>query len=257
MLEERQIPITGGHLWTARQGSGPAVLLCHGGPGLWDYLAPVAGMMHDLATVYRYDQRGCGRSTGEPPWTMETALDDIEALRIAWNVDQWIVIGHSFGASLALAYGLFYPRRVRGIGYVAGTGIDPAWHEAYHEERRRRFTVDEFADLQLRKEQYRQAGGPERYALFHEYTMRLWASDLAHKQHASALLAGMLDCPWLPNEDANRELGHDAARLMEDPEMRERLREVRTPTLILHGEAGVSRSSSASGAAAWLGRLDA
>jgi proline iminopeptidase len=83
---------------------------------------------------------------------MEQALDDVEALRRGWNVDHWIVIGHSFGASLALAYGLFFPHRVRGIGYIAGTGIDPAWHEAYHQEVRRRFTDDEYADL-LEREQ--------------------------------------------------------------------------------------------------------
>ena len=164
--EERQIPIAGGQLWSVRQGTGPAVLLCHGGPGLWDYLAPVAGMIDDLATVYRYDQRGCGRSSGGPPWTMEQALDDIEALRRGWNVDDWIVIGHSFGASLALAYGLFFPHRVRGIGYVAGTGIDPAWHKAYHQEVRRRFTDEEFADLQEREQRYRHARGPEKHARF-------------------------------------------------------------------------------------------
>ena len=85
MPEERHIPVAGGQLWTVRQGTGPPVLLCHGGPGLWDYLAPVAGMIDDLATVYRYDQRGCGRSSGGPPWTMDRAMEDIEALRRGWQ----------------------------------------------------------------------------------------------------------------------------------------------------------------------------
>jgi proline iminopeptidase len=237
MTEERQIPIAGGQLWSVRQGNGPAVLLCHGGPGLWDYLAPVAGMIDDLATVYHYDQRGCGRSSGGPPWTMEQALDDIEALRRGWHVDDWIVIGHSFGASLALAYGLFFPHHVRGIGYVAGTGIDPAWHKAYHQEVRRRFTDEEYADLQARKQRYQQPGGPEKHTLFREYAERKWASDVADKHRASALLADMVNSPWLPNEDANRALGHDAARLMETPEMRDRLRTMHIPTWILHGEA--------------------
>jgi pimeloyl-ACP methyl ester carboxylesterase len=42
---------------------------------------------------------------------------------------------------------------------------------------------------------------------------------------------------WLPNDDANRILGHDAARLMETSEMPDRLRELLIPTWILHGEA--------------------
>src|SRR5205823_13225973 len=143
----------------------------------------------------------------------------------------------SFGVSLALAYGLYFPHHVRGNGYIAGTGIDPTWHEAYHQEARRRFTDDEYADLQRRKQQYRQARGPETYALFHEYAERLWASDVADKHRASVLLAGIVNSPWLPNEDANRILGHDAARLMENPEMRDRLHNVGIPTWILHGEA--------------------
>jgi pimeloyl-ACP methyl ester carboxylesterase len=46
----------------------------------------------------------------------------------------------------------------------------------------------------------------------------------------------MLQSPWLPNEEANPALGHDAARLMETPEMRERLCGVSLPAWILHGE---------------------
>jgi proline iminopeptidase len=58
------VSVPDGLLWTIRQGNGPALVCCHGGPGLWDYLAPVAEMVDDLMTVYRYDQRACGRSTG-------------------------------------------------------------------------------------------------------------------------------------------------------------------------------------------------
>lgn len=57
------VNVPGSALWTACQGHGPALVCCHGGPGLWDYLEPVAAMVDDLATVYRYDQRSCGRSS--------------------------------------------------------------------------------------------------------------------------------------------------------------------------------------------------
>jgi proline iminopeptidase len=244
-MEERQIPIEGGQLWTVRQGNGPAVLLCHGGPGLWDYLAPVARMIEDVATVYRFDQRGCGRSSGGPPWTMEKALEDIEALRRGWGVEHWIVIGHSFGASLALAYGLTFPQHACGIGYIAGTGVDPSWHEAHHQERCCRFTDDEYADLEQRRQQYRLAQGPERYSLFHKFAELLWTSDLADKHRASVLLSGMVNSPWLPNEEANRALGHDAVRLMENPEMRGRLQDMCLPAWILHGEADPRPMSNA------------
>jgi len=76
---------------------------------LWDYLEPVAAMLDDLWTVYRYDQRSCGRSTGGPPYDVATAVADLDALREHWGLSQWIVLGHSWGATLALAYGLAIP----------------------------------------------------------------------------------------------------------------------------------------------------
>ncbi len=49
-------------LWTVADGSGPAIVLCTGGPGCCDYLAPVAAMLTNLGQVIRFDPRGCGRS---------------------------------------------------------------------------------------------------------------------------------------------------------------------------------------------------
>ena len=50
-------------LWTATDGRGQPMVLSHGGPGMWDYLEPLAEMVSDVAEVHRWDQRGCGRST--------------------------------------------------------------------------------------------------------------------------------------------------------------------------------------------------
>ena len=130
-----QVAVAGAVLWTARQGTGPALVLCHGGPGLWDYLGPVAAMVDDRATVYRYDQRACGRSSGGPPFDVATAIADLDALRQHWGVEQWVVAGHSWGATLALLYCLAHPARARGLAYISGTGINPAWRAEYRANR--------------------------------------------------------------------------------------------------------------------------
>jgi pimeloyl-ACP methyl ester carboxylesterase len=44
--------------------SATMIKMVHGGPGVPDYLAPVAGIIDDLCPVHRYDQRG----TGGSPW---------------------------------------------------------------------------------------------------------------------------------------------------------------------------------------------
>ena len=58
---------------------------------MYDYLAPVADMVDDLVTVYRYDQHGGGRSERTLPYSFSTFVDDLEGLRRHWGLNQWIV----------------------------------------------------------------------------------------------------------------------------------------------------------------------
>jgi proline iminopeptidase len=51
----RYVETPGARLWSARRGQGPALVMLHGGPGLWDYLEPVGRPVEDVATVYRFD----------------------------------------------------------------------------------------------------------------------------------------------------------------------------------------------------------
>ena len=134
-ISERHVSVNGVSLWTATQGNGPPVVLCHGGPGIYDYLEPVAAMIDDVATVHRYDQRGCGRSQDLGPYDITTFVDDLDALRAYWGYDAWTVVGHSWGAHLALMYAIQYPERTARLVYLSGTGIDPAWHQEYRSNR--------------------------------------------------------------------------------------------------------------------------
>ncbi len=135
---EELVTANGVALWTATQGVGPPVVLCHGGPGIYDYLDPVAAMIEDLATVYRYDQRGCGRSEQREPYDVATFVEDLDALRAHWGHDAWTVVGHSWGATLALLYAVRYPERTERLVYISGTGINPAWHGDYRRAREAR-----------------------------------------------------------------------------------------------------------------------
>jgi hypothetical protein len=75
------VAVGGADLWTETSGSGAAVALLHGGPGLSDNLGSLASLFDDLATVHRYDQRAGGRSTGDPPFTVDRFVEDLDALR--------------------------------------------------------------------------------------------------------------------------------------------------------------------------------
>ena len=104
-MSEQLMAVNGATIWVSETGAGRPVVLCGGGPGAADYLGPVAEMIDDLAQVYRYEPRGCGRSQAEGPFDLATSLADLDALRAALGYEQWIVAGHSWGASLALAFG--------------------------------------------------------------------------------------------------------------------------------------------------------
>ena len=136
MREAATVTIRGVIHRTRIEGHGPPLVLLHGGPGLWDYLGPVAGQIASRVTVHRYDQRGAGGSERRPPYDLDTLIADLEALRTQWGHPGWIVAGHSWGADLALAYALRHPAHVRALVCISGTGPAPA---RWRPEFRRRF----------------------------------------------------------------------------------------------------------------------
>lgn len=118
-------------------GGKPAVVV-HGGPGsgcsAWDR------RLFDPA-MYRvalFDQRGCGRSTphaGAPQIDLTTnttqhLVSDMEMLRQHLEVDRWLVLGGSWGSTLALAYAETYPDRVTELvlwGVTTGRRSEADW----------------------------------------------------------------------------------------------------------------------------------
>jgi proline iminopeptidase len=128
----------GAELWTTVSGTGPPVVCLHGGPGTWDYLAPLAGLLDDTFTVIRFDQRGCGRSTGGAPFTIAQAVEDLDHVRAALGFGQWAVAGHSWGAELAIRYAARHPDRSTAVAYISGVGAGNGFREAYAAELDRR-----------------------------------------------------------------------------------------------------------------------
>ena len=131
-MSERFIEVDEAKLWTTFQGGGPPFLLSSGGPGCCDYLEPVAAMIDDMAGVFRWEQRGCGRSQPLQPYDLSRCLNDMEGLRKAFGLESWIVGGHSWGANLSLIYALEYPQHTRAVIHLSGTSFDEDWKAEYH-----------------------------------------------------------------------------------------------------------------------------
>lgn len=107
------------HLNVQCWGNGhiPAIVF-HGGPG--SGLNPRHTCYFDASNhrVVLFDQRGSGKS-GTPGTiianTLEHTVRDAEAIRMALGIDDWIVLGGSWGGALALAYAEAHPARVRSL----------------------------------------------------------------------------------------------------------------------------------------------
>ncbi|GAB3399100.1 alpha/beta fold hydrolase [Flindersiella endophytica] len=130
---ERLLEVNGARLWLATEGTGPPMLFLSGGPGCCDYLAPVSSLVADLMTTYRLEPRGCGRSSPEGPFALDTMVADLESVRASLGHEQWVVAGHSWGSLAALAYALSHPDRTSALVCLAGAGLqnDRDWHAAY------------------------------------------------------------------------------------------------------------------------------
>lgn len=236
MQQVEMVSVAGCVLWTARQGNGPALVCCHGGPGLWDYLEPVAAMLDDLETIYRYDQRSCGRSTGGPPYDVATAIADLDALREHWGLSQWIVLGHSWGATLALAYGLAHPARARALIYLSGTGVDASWHAEYRANRAGLLRLDEQRQLTYLRTRLATAQEAEFDTVERAYCELAWSTDIADRPHARELARQLFVDGLHVNFQVNELLGNDADRFTQQSTLPEQLATLLVPTLVIHGE---------------------
>jgi proline iminopeptidase len=130
---EHSAQLNGAQLWykiagTPHAGQAPLLYL-HGGPGYnsYSFEHTIGTRLEQRAQLIYLDERGSGRS--ERPrnkdYAMATLVADVEALRTALNVPQLSIMGHSFGATIALEYAARHPEHVQKLIIVDGASDLP------------------------------------------------------------------------------------------------------------------------------------
>lgn len=128
-------------VWTKKIGSGAIkVLTLHGGPGsthayleCFEQFLPQAGI-----EFYYYDQLGCGFSDKPEDtslWTLDRFRDEVEQVRGALGLENFILYGHSFGAMIAIEYALKYPMTLRKLVLSNMTASTLAYDTYMHQLR--------------------------------------------------------------------------------------------------------------------------
>ncbi len=102
MDRQCDVAVAGGHLRVTECGSGPAVLLLHGGPGLSDYTFTLVPELEDGYRVVRFQQRGLAPSTPDGPFTVERHMADALAVLDMLDIERACVVGSSWGGHLAM-----------------------------------------------------------------------------------------------------------------------------------------------------------
>ena len=123
---------------TCGNPDGKPALVVHGGPGSGRSERMRRFFDPDAYRIVLFDQRNCGRSTphaSDPTTdlacnTTANLVADIESLRTSLGVDRWLVLGGSWGSTLALAYAEAQPARVSELilfGVTTGRHSEVDW----------------------------------------------------------------------------------------------------------------------------------
>jgi proline iminopeptidase len=117
---EGYLNVPGGRIWYARMGNGPGtpLIVIHGGPGSGSFGLKPWAALGDERPVIRYDQLGAGKAdhpTDTTLFTVERAVQELQALRDSLGLREVHLYGRSWGAMLVEAYMGTNPTGVRSV----------------------------------------------------------------------------------------------------------------------------------------------
>jgi proline iminopeptidase len=130
------ISVKGGRVWYRmngvrhfRQGKTPLVVI-HGGPGMsHHYLSTLTDLASDRPVIL-YDQLDSGNSDrpGKPGnWVVERFVSEIDSIRDALGLDKILVLGNSWGGTVAAEYAMTQPKGLQGLVLASPLISTPRW----------------------------------------------------------------------------------------------------------------------------------
>ncbi|WP_267717228.1 alpha/beta fold hydrolase [Streptomyces sp. CoH17] len=187
-------------------GDGVPLVLVHGGESDRTQFTTLRARLGTGIRAISYDQRDSGITVNpQTPYTLDVLADDLVDLLDALELHRAHLLGTSFGGAVAQHTALRHPERVASLVLVATTPSFALGSEA----------IDELLNM---SHEDRKNAAPDFF-----FTPEGQAEQ--HTRTAPTLTART------PAQSARR---HDVAR---QHEVRDRLREIAAPTLIVHGTA--------------------
>lgn len=232
-IEEGNVNVNGVQLYYKIMGEGEAVVILHGGPGFdHNHMLPFGELADEYRIVF-YDQRATGNSTGATDTTSITVgnfVEDLEGLRNRLNLGKMNLIGHSWGAALAMFYGIRYPQNLKTLILLSPSASLAVFGQYLENMQKRTSPEDGLAMQQIEQLEAfkkREVGAVQKY-------YQIAVKPLFHDPS----LADRMDFSFGKNTAKNQHVVH--ALLMKDfgsYDIHDKLSAIRCPTLIVHGES--------------------
>ena len=107
----------------------PVVILLHGQSGFWYDWSEVAPKLADTYHVFAIDHPGFGDSDWDPTgqaYMVGGFAKDMEQIVAALGLTRFVLVGHSFGGRISLAFACMHPKAVRAVVLAdSSPDVDP------------------------------------------------------------------------------------------------------------------------------------
>jgi pimeloyl-ACP methyl ester carboxylesterase len=200
--------------------SGPTVVVLHGGPGAAGYMAPVCRQLSYEFTVIEPLQRPSGRVV----LTVDLHIADLRDVIHRYATRGVTLVGHSWGAMLALTFAARHPGMVSGIVLIGCGTFDPASREILESTVEQRMTA--VHRDRLRRSSRTIEDEDVRMCVVGRILEPVYSYELA--PHAD-------ETEWY-DARGHRESWADMLRLQQSGVYPAEFRSVRAPVLMLHGD---------------------
>ncbi|MCA1581647.1 MAG: alpha/beta hydrolase [Acidobacteria bacterium] len=138
-MRERWVQSRGVRLFAVEDGTGPAIVMLHGGMATHQAALPLIAPLAARYRVIAPDLRGSGKSRSGEALTFDRLADDVEALLDDLRVDRAVVGGVSGGSGVALRFALRAAGRV--VGLVLVKPVYAGEERGYTEQQKTTFAM--------------------------------------------------------------------------------------------------------------------
>lgn len=233
------VAIKDGKLFYQIAGQGDPIIVIHGGPGLdQGYLLPNMALLAKKHQVVFYDQRGSGCSifTHLDPHsiTTEQFVEDIETLRKELGFQKITLVGHSWGAFLAMHYALKYAPNLNKIVLMNSAPMTSSGIQDFVEkvEERIKPSAAEMEEI-LRSPEF-EAGDPQTVSKYYSLYFKHYLYNPGDLSKINVQL-----------EPQGVSSGIKVSKILEEEilskyvDLTDGLKKLKVPTLIIHGDHDV------------------